>query len=109
LKIDGEQEIWITNGTNFTRIKQDANQVIISWNDVNTVIVNNIKIHAFHEDGADVILDSAGIRATFEDGNINMSTSSIVTTFDSGTVTMNSSGITTNLGAGTAFAIVKLE
>lgn len=101
LKIDGEQEFWITNGTHFTRVKSTAEELTISWNDQNTITINEAKIHLVHKDGADYIMDALGIRATFHDGNINMSDGSIVTTFDSGTVTMNSDSITTNIGGST--------
>lgn len=101
IKLDGEEEVWITNGTVFTRVKSTNGVLTLSWNDQNTVTINEDKIHAVHKDGADVILDAAGIRATFEDGNINMSSGSIVTTFDSGTVTMTGSNIVTQIGGST--------
>ena len=101
LKVDGEQEFWITNGTHFTRVKSTAEELIISWNDQNTIVINEAKIHAYHKDGADYIMDALGIRATFHDGNINMSDGSIVTTFDTGTVTMDHDSITTEIGGST--------
>jgi hypothetical protein len=101
IKLDGEEEIWITNGTIFTRVKSTSQELTLSWNDQNTVTINEDKIHSVHKDGADVILDSAGIRATFQQGNINMSSSSIVTTFNSGTVTQTSSNIVTQIGGST--------
>ncbi len=102
LHLNGDQEFWITNGTHFTRVKSTAEQLTLSWNDQDTVTIDGVSIHAVHKDGADLIMDAAGIRATFQQGNVNMSNSSIVSTYASGTVTMNSSSITSSLGAGTA-------
>ena len=66
IKLDGEQEFWIFNGTHFTRVKSTAEELTLSWNDQNTVTINEAKIHAVHKDGADVILDAAGIGANFK-------------------------------------------
>lgn len=101
LKLDGEQEFWINNGTHITRVKSTAEQLTLSWNDQNTITINEAHIHAVHKDGADYIMDADGIRATFHSGNINMSDASIVTTFSGGTVTMNASSITTAIGGST--------
>lgn len=100
LNLSGNQEVYIWNGTHFTRVTSTAEQLQFTWNDQNIVTIKEAEIHAVHKDGADVILDANGIRATFHDGNINMSDSSIVTTFDGGTVTMNSTEITTVRGSG---------
>ena len=100
--LTGNQEVWITNGTHFTRVTSTPESLTMKWNDQNTFTITEASIHAVHKDGADVIMDSNGIRATFGSGNINMSSSSIVSTYGSGTVTMDSTNITSQMGAGQA-------
>jgi hypothetical protein len=103
IKIDGDQEIWIYNGTHFTRVTSTPEQLTFSWNDQNTITINETSIHAVHKDGADYIMDANGIRATFNNGTINMSSSNVTTSFGStSAVLTNSDGTITN-GAGVAY------
>jgi hypothetical protein len=98
IKIDGEQEFWIYNGTHFTRVKSTPEILTLSWNDQNTVTIREADIHLVHKDGADYIMDANGIRATFKDGVINMSTNSILATYKTGTINMNTTQVVTSLG-----------
>jgi hypothetical protein len=101
LDMNGSQEIWIYNGTHFTRVVSTPESLSFSWNDQNTVTITQASIHAVHLGGADVIMDSSGIRSTFGSGVVNMSSSSVATTFGSSSATVNGSSIVANNGAGT--------
>lgn len=99
----GEEEIYITNGTHHTRITSTAEQIQITWNNQNIVTINEAHIHAVHKDGADYIMDSAGIRATFSSGTINMEATKVTTSFGSSSAVLTNSDITVTNGNGTAF------
>lgn len=101
LNITGEKEIWIFNGTHFTRVNSTAEELRLSWNDQNSVVITEASIHVFHKDGADVILDAAGIRSTFKDGIINMSDSSIDVNFSGTEVNLSASSATVTRGGST--------
>jgi len=101
LNLTGEKEIWIFNGTHFTRVNSTAEELRLSWNDQNSVVITEASIHVFHKDGADVILDAAGIRSTFQDGVINMSSSSIDVNFSGTDVNLSASSATVTRGGST--------
>lgn len=101
LNLTGEKEIWIFNGTHFTRVNSTAEELRLSWNDQNSVVITEASIHVFHKDGADVILDAAGIRSTFQDGTINMSSSSIDVNFSGTDVELSASSATVTRGGST--------
>ena len=102
LNLAGEEEVWITNGTHFTRVKSTGEQLSFSWNDQNTVTITQASIHAVHSGGADYIMDNNGIRATFQDGAVNLSSSSVVASFGATTATLNKTQGTITNGAGQA-------
>lgn len=97
----GEEEIWTKNASQFTRINVKGTEVRLSWGDANTIVITQDSIHAFHQGGADVIMDNAGIRATFSSGEINMSSSSIDTSFGASDVTLTNTDITAHNGGST--------
>jgi hypothetical protein len=101
LNISGEKEVWIWNGDHFTRVTSTPEQLKFAWNDQNFVVITEASIHAVHKDGADVILDANGIRATFADGVINMSTSGIDSNFSGSDVNLTAGAVTVTKGAST--------
>lgn len=112
LDLTGNQEVWIYNGTHFTRVSSTAEELRISWNDQNTITVNESSIHAVHKDGADYIMDANGIRATFSDGTINMSNSNVLVEFGASTATLTNSDVIVMNGTGkltVSPAVSKLE
>lgn len=98
LSLDGSEEVYVTNGSSFTRMNASNNQLTFSFGDQHTITVNGSQIKVHRGDGADITMDSNGIRATFNNGNINWSSSSLTLTYSGGTTTMTSSGITTTYG-----------
>jgi len=103
ISLTGEKEVWIFNGTHFTRVNSTAEALTFSWNDQNTVTITEASIHAVHKDGADVIMDSNGIRATFSNGEIDMSGSAITVTKGASTGTFTNSDITLASTTGQAY------
>lgn len=104
VNLSGEQEVWIFNGETFTRVISTAGELNLSWNrgnDKHYLSIAEASIHARHKDGADLVLDSAGVRATFQDGKVDLSSGSVKTTFGSNEFVVNASGVTGTAGAGT--------
>lgn len=97
----GEEEIVINNGTHITRVTSTAEQIEITWNNQNIITINETVIHAHHKDGADYVMDSAGIRATFSSGEINMETNDITATFGGSTAVMKTDEIILHTGGST--------
>jgi hypothetical protein len=102
LDLTGNKEVWVYNGTHFTRVSSTAEQLTFAWNDQNTVVINETKIEVHHKDGANLILDASGIRATFKDGIVNMADGSITTSYGSSSSVMGSSQIQATNGSGSA-------
>lgn len=99
INLSGEEELYVRNGTHFTHVKVTAENVTITWNDQNTVVLTEASIHAHHKDGPDYIMDSNGIRASFSSGLIDMRSDRVNTSFGGGSATiMNSSSTLTNNG-----------
>jgi len=78
----------------FTRRLSSNTQMSMSWKDVTSLVINGVKIHAFdqfgnyiimqdgnihafHHNGADVIMDASGIRATMGSSQVNLTSSDI--------------------------------
>ena len=101
LKISGEEESWITNDTHFTRRLSTPETLRQTWNDQNVIVITESSIHVFHKDGADLILDASGIRATFQGGEVNMSGGSIDVNFSGTDVNLSSGSATITRGAST--------
>lgn len=89
----GDEERYITGGGQFTRAQASSSQVIISYGDKNTFTINDPVIKLEREDGAVFVMDASGIRATFKEGEINMSSSSVSTTFGGHYLTVSASGV----------------
>lgn len=100
----GEMEILINNGTHVTRIVQTAEQVQITWNNQNIVTITEASIHAVHKDGADLIMDSSSIRATFGGSVATIANSQATITNGAGSLTVSPS--TTSLVNGGHSVIV---
>lgn len=110
--LNGNQEIHVTNGTVMTKIRSTADNITITYNDENTVTITEASIHAVHKDGADYIMDAAGIRSTFEDGTINMSASNVLVEFGGSKATLENAQAVVENGAGKVTlspAMAKLE
>lgn len=104
IELNGNEEVWIKSpgGATFTRIKSTGDQLTLAWNDENIATINEQKIHFVHKDGADVILNPQGIRATFKDGLINMEAAKVESTFQSAQVTLDAAKVRAKLSNTTA-------
>lgn len=95
----GEVETKII-GSGMTRVRQTGGVVTVSYNDQNTITVNDAVIELQRSDGATVILDANGIHASFSGGTVDMKTTGISSAFSGGLVELKSSGISTSFGGG---------
>jgi hypothetical protein len=93
LDLSGNEEVYITAGGSFIRIKTSGSQATISYNDQNTITVNGTEIDIKHQGGAEWTMDANGIRSTFAGGEINQSNSSISTTFSGHFIIVDSGGV----------------
>lgn len=88
----GEVEVWITNGTNFTRVTSTAEELTFAWDDQTYITIDGTQIKAHHKDGSEVFINSSVIQATHKDGaQIVMDSGSITATKGSGKLTLTSS------------------
>lgn len=97
LNLAGEEEVYIYNGTHFTRIASTAEELRFTWNNQNIITITEDSIHAVHKDGADFIMDADGIRATFSDGIINMEETKVTVHFDNADVILDSNQVLAKL------------
>jgi hypothetical protein len=93
LNVSGEEEVWIKNGSVFTRVKSTGTTLTLSYNDQHTITINPTKIELLHSGGAVTRLQSSGITHDFGSGHIDMSSSSVNTTFGGHFVTVSSGGV----------------
>lgn len=96
--LDGTEEVYVTDGTNFTRMKATNGVLTFSFKDQHTITVDSGKIDLHHSGGAEITLDGSGIRSVFGSGEVNMSSSSMVLTYSGGVTTMNASQVSTTFG-----------
>lgn len=76
LDVSGNKEVWIKNGTEFTRVYSTGQELNISWKNQAVIKVN-----------------SAGVEASFGSGKISITSSSTKTEFGSHSVTVSASGV----------------
>lgn len=98
LSLDGSEEVVVTGGGTHTKMSATNGQLTFTFNDQNTITVNNGVIQAHRSDGADITMNSSGITATFNSGQIEMNGSHIKLTYGGGVTEMNSSSVTTTFG-----------
>lgn len=91
--LNGDEEVWVNNGSTFTRMKATAGVITLSFNDQHTITIDSGKINCHHSGGADVVLDANGVRSTFGNGTINMASSSVTTTYSGGQVKLEASQV----------------
>lgn len=88
----GEVEVWITNGTHFTRVTSTAETLTFAWNDETYITIDGTQIIAHHKDGSEVFINSSVIQANHKDGGqLVMDSGSIVATKGSGKLTITPS------------------
>jgi hypothetical protein len=100
LNLSGNEEVWIFNGSHFTRVISTAEELRLTWNDQNILSITETSIHAFHKDGSDLILDSAGVRASFKDGLVKIEDGKTSVKYGASSIELTTSGITGTSGSG---------
>ena len=93
LDLAGTEEVYITNGESFTRMRATNGVLTFSFGDQHTITVNKDKINAHHGGGADIVLTSDGIVSTFGSGKVEMNSSGVNTTFSGHFCKVNGSGV----------------
>ncbi|HET8686732.1 MAG TPA: hypothetical protein VFM18_08715 [Methanosarcina sp.] len=77
VSLDGSEEVVVTNGTDFTRVKVTNGVVTVSFKDQQTITIDKDKIDVHHSSGADVLLDANGVKSTFSSGTVQMTSSEV--------------------------------
>lgn len=93
--LTGTEEVYITNGEVFTRMRTTNGVITLSFKDEHTITIDQGKINAHHHGGADILMNNDGITSTFQDGKIEMKAGGITSTFSGTKVEMKSSGVET--------------
>lgn len=106
IAINGNEEVYITDGSTFIRMNAAAGQIKLAWNDQNTATIDGTSIHFVHKDGADVIMDSSGIRSTMTSGGnnaeVNVTSDSVIATNSAGALLeITPTGVAGSIGAST--------
>lgn len=111
IETSGNEEVVVKTTSEFTRMKATAPQLSFSYKDVNSLIMNNEKIHIldqhgsymimtdtsihiFHHAGADVLMNDTGIKGTMGAGEVLVTDSSTRIKNGSHSVTVTASGVT---------------
>lgn len=98
LEINGNEEVIIKSGAQFTRINTTGTGLKLSYNDQHTIEVNGPHINLKRADGAIINMDSAGIQTSFQGGSVVITTDSITTTKSSSTVTVTNDQVALDSG-----------
>ena len=102
IAINGNEEVYITDGTNFTRVTTQAGELILSYNDANTVTISPTSIvstiggiSTVSITGSQVVVDSPLLKAT-QNLTVGNGASGTFTTASGDTVIVQD-GIITNI------------
>lgn len=95
VNLDGSEEVFITDGSTFTRRLSNGQALTLSFGDKNTVTIDGAKIKLHHDSGADVQLDANGIVSVFQDGQVEMKSNHVKLTFSGATVELKADGVFT--------------
>lgn len=99
----GKEEVWITDGTTYTRFNSDGTKLKLSFNDQHFIEINDSHLRLERADGAVINMNSAGIQVTFSGASIVIDGSSIVSTKGNSSVTMDTSHIVAVNGSSQAY------
>lgn len=95
IDLTGTEEVYITNGGTFTRMRATNGVITLSFKDEHTITIDQGKINAHHHGGADILMNNDGIVSTFQDGKIEMKAASITSTYSGAKIEMDSAGVRT--------------
>lgn len=68
----GQEEVYITDGSQFCKMNMTAGLIEMTWNGQNTVHINPTEVKAWHKDGATLVLDQNGVHASFNAGTVDI-------------------------------------
>ena len=77
LNLSGHEEVYITGGGTFTRMKATGGVITLSFGDQHTVSIDSSNIHLHHGGGADVRLDASGVYSSFSGHHSNIVSSGV--------------------------------
>lgn len=102
LDLSGNEEVYITNGTHFTRQNSGPEQLTLSWNDSNTVTINQTEIQLNWGGVNTVTITTDSIVLSKNGQNVVTIDANVINLVqkDGSTVLLNSTGITATKGAG---------
>lgn len=103
LDLSGNKEVYITNGTHFTRVNSTAEQLTFAWNDTNVADINANEIKLNFNSVNTVTLTQSSIVVQNSAGNVITVDGNVINLVqkDGSTVLLNSTGITATKGGGT--------
>lgn len=93
LDLAGTEEVVVTNGESFTRMRSTNGVITLGFGDQHTILIDKDKIKIHHAGGGDITMTSSGIVSTFGNGNIQMTSSGINSTFSGHFCNITGSGV----------------
>lgn len=98
LDLSGNEEVYISGGGTFFRIKTSGGEMTLSFHDQNTVTINTEKIECSHSSGAVVRMDTSKTLARFGNNTVIINSAGIAMSGAGGESNMSSSGIEHKFG-----------
>jgi hypothetical protein len=99
--LNGDEEVWVSNGSTFTRMKATGSAITFSFGDQHIITIDGDKIDFLHHGGAHTTMTNDGITSTFKDGTWYMKDDGVKTTYKNGTVYLAADKITSTYSGGT--------
>jgi hypothetical protein len=93
LDLSGNEIVHISGGGAYTQMQATGSTLTFTYNGQSTIIINPTQISLVQAGGGQIVMDSNGIRSTFNGGEVNMSSSSVSTTFSGHFCTVDSGGV----------------
>jgi hypothetical protein len=93
LDLSGNEIVHISGGGAYTQMQATAAALTFTYNGTSTITINSTQISIVEAHGGQIVMDSNGIRSTFNGGEVNMSSSSVSTTFSGHFCTVDAGGV----------------
>jgi hypothetical protein len=93
LDLSGNEIVNVSGGGAYTQMQATAASLTFTYNGQSTILINSTEISIVQAGGGSIVMDSNGIRSTFDGGEVNMSSSGVNTTFGGHFCNVNASGV----------------
>lgn len=93
LDLSGTETVHVSGGGAYTQMTATGNSLTFTYNGQSTIVINPTQVSITQAGGSTVVMDSNGIRSTFNGGEVNMSSSGVSTTFGGHFCTVDSGGV----------------